>query len=127
MLIVPIVASLVVTMVAWCLLRIVGAFVISFWIVKQSVLDVRWARKVLAYESAWLWTFCAYSGLMITSFVAFGGNWMTDVQDAMLGHRYRFLGMQLEPLALLLGNAVLCLIWLLRYRIILRAIRWSNY
>jgi len=118
--------SLVAPLLGCGLMRLVAALSVSIWIAHQAIPDVRWARKALGYESAFLWVFCALNGLLITSFVTWH-TWITALQTRLLGHRYWILGVPPELLALLLGNAVLCLIWLLRYRVILRAIRWSNY
>jgi len=119
-------AGFMTPLVGWLVWRAIGAAAVSWWLVHRALPDVRWAWKMQAYESSWLWAFCAYSGVLISSYVAFG-NWMTHMQFRLIDNRYEFLGVPLELLALAGGNGLLCVAWWLRYRLILRAIRWSNF
>jgi hypothetical protein len=105
--------------------RAVGALVFTVWLLKRELADYRWAAKVLAYETAYLWVFCAFWGVMFTSFMAWG-MWLSDWWAP--GRRAVFLwGFPLEMLAVFAGTIGLFVIWLWRYRIAYRAIRWSNF
>ncbi len=82
----------------------------------------RWALKVMAYESAFLWVFCSFWGLLITSFLFFE-DWISDA----LG-RQPWLGtVPAEVSVIAQGTIGLGAVWLWRYRIAFLTIRWSNF
>jgi hypothetical protein len=100
--------------------RGLAALVASYWLVRGELPDFRWASKVLAYESTFLWAFCAFWSAIFTSF-SFWNDWISR----LLTGRSR-AGL-FEILALFGGTVVLAGVWLWRYRIAYRAIRWSNF
>lgn len=102
----------------WLGHRVLGAFVISAWIAQRALPDFRWVAKVLAYESAFLWVFCASWGLLLSTFVTYN-NWIS----ALLGSS----GDAAETLTILVGTLLLVGVWLWRYSIAYRSIRWSNF
>jgi hypothetical protein len=106
--------------------RAISAIALAPVFLRGALRDGRWAAKALRYETAFLWVFCAFDGLFFSSFKWFGAQWVTGLQARILGHKIWFFGIPQEPLLLFLGNGALCVIWLLRYRIIVRAIRWNN-
>jgi hypothetical protein len=106
--------------------RAISAIALTPWLARGALRDGRWAAKVMRYESAYLWVFCAFNGLFFSSFKWFGSQWITQLQSRILGHKAWILGIPQEPLLLFLGNAALCIWWLVRYRNIILAIRWSN-
>ncbi|MCK4340869.1 MAG: hypothetical protein KAY37_04010 [Phycisphaerae bacterium] len=110
----------------WCWLgqRVLAALVVSWWLARQPLPDFRWAVKVMAYETAYLWTFLFYWGALRASFVL-DEMWISK----LLGIRYvTVLGsMPVEFAVFLFGTLGLVVIWLWRYRIAHRAIRWSNF
>jgi hypothetical protein len=112
--------------VAWLTHRGIAAVVSTFVIYARPLADHAWLSRAIAYESAFLWTFCLFSGLLVTSFFV-GQDWLSrSMGDDQ--HRFRrAFGLEPEPLVLLLGNGLLCGLWLLRYRRIVAAIRWSNF
>ncbi|MEE8169648.1 MAG: hypothetical protein V3T70_03790, partial [Phycisphaerae bacterium] len=95
----------------------------TVWAVRRTLPDFRWSRKVIEYETAYLWLFCAYNGTLITSFFKLDDLW--SIVDRSL-FRGIFI-MDVRPGLIIYGNAALILLWLWRYRIITRAIRWSNF
>jgi len=116
--------GLCVALGCWLGHRLGGAIVSTWWMYRDALPDTRWAAKVLAYESAFLWVFGAFWGGFATSIVA-AGPWLTK----WLGKDffYKVFGAPAETVALPAGTALLALVWLWRYRIALRAIRWSNF
>jgi len=105
--------------------RAVGALAFTVWLLQRELADYRWAAKVLAYETAYLWVFCTFWGVMFTSVLA-GGMWLSAWWTP--GQRAVFLwGFPLEMLAVFAGTVGLFVVWLWRYRIAYRAIRWSNF
>jgi hypothetical protein len=115
------VASMLLFGVVGCWLghRIIAACVVTFWIARDMLPDYRWAAKVMTYESVYLWVFCAFWGAMITSLVV-TGDWLFK----MFGF---VLGMHPGILTLTLGTVGLAAIWVWRYTVAYRAIRWSNF
>ncbi len=118
-------AGLCVPLACWLGYRLIGAIVITVWIFCRSLPDTRWAAKVLAYESTFLWAFCAFWVLLATSFALYKGMWISDVFGT--GFFYAVFGVPAEAVVTLGGTGLLGLLWLWRYRIALRAIRWSNF
>ncbi|MCH7813744.1 MAG: hypothetical protein IID40_06950 [Planctomycetes bacterium] len=113
-------------LVGWGVHRIIAALAISWWVACGLLADVGWARKVVAYEATYLWTFCGFSGLLFSSFAVLDdGNWISR----LIGSEFfsELLGMQAEPAVILLGNLALCVVWLWRYRLIIRVIRYNNF
>jgi hypothetical protein len=123
---VPLLVALAASLMGWGLHRFVSAIATSWWMVNRAVPDMAWARKVIAYETSYLWVFCLYNGVWMTSLMMYD-TWLTDVLAATVRGRIHFLGLPPEAAAILFGNIALILAWLWRYHIAGRAIRWSNY
>ena len=115
--------SLVVALFGGVTARGGGAIAATAWIWSGTLRDFRPARKVLAYETTYLWVFCLYNGLLITSFIRDSG-WMSG---AFSGFIYRLVGLPPEVVAFTFGNGALCLVWLWRFRTAIRAVRWANF
>ena len=109
----------------WCVHRLVGAAMTSWAVVRGAVPDVTWAARVMAYETAFLWVFCVYNGLLLTSFFIYG-DWISDhvFTPIVVGNQF---GSPAEPLAVLFGNATIIAVWMRRYVVAFRCVRWSNY
>ncbi|MCP4251325.1 MAG: hypothetical protein GY778_30180 [bacterium] len=123
---IPCAMFFLIPLVGWSVHRIIGALATSWWVACGLLADVGWARKVVAYEAAYLWTFCAYSGLLFSSFAVLDdASWITR----LIGSEFfmRLLHIPAEPAVIILGNLALCVLWLWRYRLIIRAIRYSNF
>lgn len=108
----------------WLGHRLFAAVVVSFWLARDALPDCRWARKVLEYETTFLWAFCCFWGALLPSFLLFD-LWISGLINQ--GRPVFYLGPPLEAWALLAGTAVLAVLWLRRYQVAYRAIRWSNY
>lgn len=115
-----------VVLAGWGIKRLVAAMVTTVWFLRRELPDGRWAAKVVAYETTYLGVFCAFNGLLFTSF-AISSRWVQRLEELIFGHRIYVFGVPPDALLLWLGNLGLIGLWLLRYRTILRAIRWSNF
>jgi hypothetical protein len=104
----------------WLGHRTVAALVASWWLARGALPDFRWAAKVMTYETTFLWVFCAFWGALGTSFVAFDA-WIS----AALGRNP--LNPTAEVFVGMAGTVVLAALWVVRYEIAHRAIRWSNF
>ena len=125
LLVVIAVAALGFALGCWLLHRTIAALVVSFWMFRRRLPDYRWAAKVMAYESVTLWLPAVYLGLLMMSFIIY-----EDWVSALFGRNFPasvFLGMPGEVLAAFCGPVAYVLLAFWRYRIICRAIRWSNF
>ncbi len=105
--------------------RLFAALMASVWLGRGELADFAWARKVIAYETAFLWVFCAFWGGNST-LLMMNVEWLSSLLG--LPDRYWWpLGMPLEALVLFLGTLGLVALWAVRYGWAYRAIRWSNY
>lgn len=112
----------IVPLVGWFVQRVVAAIVVTWWAYNSLLDDFRWARKVIAYETAYLWVFCLFNGVAIS--VAIMGRtpaWASG--SAYFGIVWLPIGIGL----FLLGNLALIASWFWRYRLAGRAIRWNNF
>lgn len=116
--------GLVAPLLCWLEHRLGAATVLSWWLARRALPDTRWAAKVIAYESAWQWTFCLFWAVLVASF-AFGGAWITGLLSIVLSRP--LVGAPGELLALLVGSMGLSVAGLWRYAVVLRAIRWANH
>ena len=116
--------GLMVTLTSWAGHRIMAAVAATWWFVRKSLPDGRWAAKIVAYESVFVWPFLAYLGLLAASF-ALGEDWLSR----LFGRRPVHLPVYMPPegLAVLVVIPAYGLLSLWRYRIALRSIRWSNF
>lgn len=117
--------SVAVPCIGWVLHRAVFFISTLFWFIFGAIPDARWSIKVRAFESAYLWWFCGFNGIWF-SLLMYGPQWMQTISSVLRMHPVLRLGLPWELLVLLVGNASLILAWILKYRRILRAIRWSN-
>ncbi len=121
---VPLMMLFVIPLVGWALHRVIGSLAVSWCLARGQLDHVRWARKVIAYEAAYLWVFCLYSAALISSFVLWD-DWITSGLGGLFGRW--ILGMPIEVAVVFLGNGVIGLLWFWRYRMAVRAVRWSNF
>ena len=103
--------------------RVGAAVVCTWWIYTRALPDLRWARKIVGYESAFLWAYAAFWSGLGASYVWFD-NWPTELLGVRFG--YDLLGVPNEVALVYMGTVLLSVVWLWRYAIALRAIRWSN-
>ncbi len=113
-----------VPLICWLVHRFVGAAAASWFIVRDALPDARWARVVMGYETAYLWTFCLYSGALILSCTCFD-DWMSQIAKRIGLYSIGFMPIEFD--VLFFGNIVIGLLWFWRYRIALLNIRWSNF
>jgi hypothetical protein len=110
----------------WGVHRLVGALAFTMCLIRNSLPEPERARRVMAYETAYLWVFCLYNGLLFTSFFLWEA-WMSDLVSGSSGSFPGPFRLPLEVVAVLLGNLTLALLWFWRYAIAIRAVRWSNF
>lgn len=108
---------------AWLLHRFVAAVEYTHWLFTGSLADPRWARKIAAYEAVYLWPAGILTGLLITNFKEDLGwipvRWLRPLT--------MFFGMPTEVSAFLLLIGLLALVWMWRYQLAMRRIRYSNF
>lgn len=109
------------TTCCWFLWRAVAAAVTTLWLAWRVLPDFRWAVKVVCYESVFLWIFCVYWGALFGSYILLK-DWVTR----LTGLRHGFFGLPAEVLLIGAGSATLLGVWLWRYALALRCIRWNN-
>ena len=108
----------------WLGHRCIAAVVVSWWMARRSLPDSRWAAKIVAYESAFLWVFCACWGLTLVGLMLFG-----EALSEIIGSR-GILGWGADTEAgamVFLMTLALGVTWLWRYRLARRAIQWNNF
>ena len=117
-------ASLSFVVGCWLGHRCIAAGVVSWWMARRSLPDSRWAAKIVAYESAFLWIFCSCWGLMLVGITLF-----VELLSKIIGPRGIFgWGIHIEASAMVsLMTLALGAIWLWRYRLARRAIQWNNF
>ncbi len=115
---------LLASIIPWIVQRVLAALAYTWWLIRKSLPDPRWSRKVLAYETVYLWLFCCFNGTLVTSFIIFGA-WITE----SFGEEFSraLVGEPPETLLMFIGNAILCVLWLYRYYLAMKAIRWANF
>lgn len=109
----------------WLGHRVIAALVVSYWLARGSLPDFRWAAKVMAYETTFLWVFCGFWGVLLGSFTVV--EWWLSALLGSPGWPLFWLGMPVEAWMVAGGTLLLTLVWLWRYTIAYRAIRWSNF
>lgn len=123
-LLVPLLFGLLAPMGCWMGHRLGAFLVMGFAIRARTLADFRWAEKIICYESAYLWIYCICWGVLATSMMIFG-PWMSRLHG--FDELRRLTGLPAEPASILATTAFLSLIWIVRYRIALRAVRWNNF
>lgn len=119
----PLIFGFAAALVCWFGHRL-AAFIILVIPMRTRILaDFRWAEKIICYEAAFLWVYCVTWGVLVTSFMVFG-TWMSNSRafDGL-----RASGLLAEPAAVIASTVLLSIVWILRYRIALRAARWNNF
>lgn len=118
-------ATLIISLAAWGLNRLVGAVVSSYWFVRGMLPVAGDAETVIGLEFAFLWVICLYNGTLISSFFLLGDNWITETFGWQFWNV--LLGMPTEPAVILIGNAALIVWWMVRMHRAFLAVRWANY
>lgn len=101
-----------------------AAAVLGLWMSRRAMPDLRWAAQIAHYETVFLWAYAVCWGLIALSFVVFG-DWLTRVSPPYFFDRT--VQMKAEPFLVLCVTVGLSLLWLRRYVIAYRGIRWSNF
>lgn len=117
-------ATLIISLAAWGLNRLVGAVVCSYWFIRGMFPVPGDAETVICLETPFLWLYCLYNGTLVTSFMLFD-DWITQT----FGWRFWnvLLDIPSEPAAILIGNAMLIVWWMVRMHRAFLAVRWANY
>jgi len=100
--------------------RLLGAAVVGVFVLAKAISDGRSAARVVAYESAYLlviWAWCVAS--------AFAPVTLRGVQEISgLAPWWRVIA---TPRVFYFGLVVLGLLWLRRWAVALRCVRWANF
>lgn len=104
----------------WLTHRTVAALVFTYWLTRRELPDYRWATRVIQYETVYLWVPCTYLALLIMSVIKYE-LWISE----LLGLSPFFPAGEFGTI--LLGFVGLTVLWIWRYQIAYRAIRWSNF
>jgi hypothetical protein len=110
----------------WLGHRTIAALVTSWWLARRALPDTRWAEKVVAYETAFLWAFCVFWGTLIGSYLAWG-QWLSQLVAPGAWPVFFVWGAPIEVWGVLGGTLALGVLWLWRYDVAYRSIRWSNF
>lgn len=121
---IPPLAALASSLAGWFTHRFVAAVVMSVWMRQSSLPRMEWGRRVIAYETAFLWAFCAFNGVMISCFF-YEPRWFRSAMER-LPRLSSYFGLPTELVCLMMGNAILILFWFWRYATATRCVRWSN-
>lgn len=114
--------------IAWAGHRALATLVTTLWLVRGRISDGWAAARVAAYESAFVWPIIVWCMGLWLSFLR-AGLWISalvDPQLASVSGAYFVLGVPIELWVWAGGLGVLIVVWLLRYSIALREIRWAN-
>jgi hypothetical protein len=114
----------------WLGQRAIAALVVTWWLARGALPDTGWAAKVIAYETTFLWVFCTFWGLLLGSYMLVGpwlSNWIAPSVSPLSFPLFFILGMPVEAWAVVVGTLALGAVWLWRYHVAYRAIRWSNF
>lgn len=111
-------AAAMTPLLGWLLLRGVTWISMVLWSLQADAGAMRALRRVMCFETAFLWVFCGYNGLMMTGMVT-----MNSAVQVLV----RQLGPMLFTLLVPLMNLAIFLFWLRRWSIIRRAVRWANF
>lgn len=125
---IALVVALVIPLIGWALHRTIAAVVATWWMVRGSLPDGRWAAKLILYETPFLWLFCAVWGTLITSYIA-ADEWVSRAIEPVVDPRNFTWAFGMPPeLALPMGlSGALVVLWLFRYQQAGQAVRWSNF
>lgn len=120
---IPLMLMTLFPLLCWLGHRLGGSIVFTCWVWSRSVDDFRIAAKVIAYESAFLWAYAVCWGGMIFAIVLF----QNEISRFLGGMRPRLLGFPIQIWLVMGVTAALSLLWIIRYRIAMRSVRWSNF
>jgi hypothetical protein len=119
----PILLATLVVAAGWATHRAIAALMTAWWLLRGTCPPGDAVRKVLAYETAYLWTFCLFNGCFITSLILFD-HWLTDLIGRGIVTRY---GVPPEVPLFFFGNIALLVGWLGRWSRAVRRVQWSNF
>ena len=119
--VVPGLFALAAVCLAWGVRRLAAGIAASWLLHTEGPNGVRWLARVIEYEFCYAWVFCVCNGLLFSIAIAAPGL------GRVIMFQRAFFWLPLFPTLVLFGNIALGLLWLWRYRIAARAVRWSNF
>jgi len=122
---VPATVFLWVPICAWVIHQTTTALMVSWALARAELTDIRSMRKVAAYESVFLWLPGLFVGGLVGSFIA----WDTWISQRLFGAPglSGLRGAPAEATVLWVGVLGLFVLWLRRYYVAIRAVRWANF
>lgn len=118
--------SLISTLVLWAAHRVIAALIFSATVYFGALPDFRRFTRVLAFETVYLWGFCTFWAVCALSFALFK-DWLSSLTGYNSGRFARGLRFPPEFYLVAGGTLVIFVLWMRRYRIALRALRWANF
>lgn len=117
-------AMIIPPVVLWYGHRMFGSLMALLWLLTRRLPETSAAWKIIAYESAFVWTF----GLVWWPLGMSYSLW-SDWPQNVFGQSFWFglMGMPGEPALLILSTIVLFVVALLRYQRAAALVRWSNF
>ncbi len=116
-----------VVLLCWFGARLLGTVAVASRLYRGIITDGWVLTRVMAYESIFIWPLaCWFIGLTL-SFARFDA-WISRLVDPQSGRLGAVLlwGVPVDIWVLAAGSGLLAVIWLMRYSIALREVRWAN-
>jgi hypothetical protein len=111
---------------AWAIHRTVAALAVCWNLARAEPAAPHAMRKVIAYEGVFLWLPGLSTGWFIAS-IAIWHLWLSRLFPELTAATYRLMGGPMEVLVLCSGYLGLLLLWLWRYYVAIREVRWGNF
>lgn len=119
----PLIGALVVTLAGFAVHHAAAALAFTLWHWFRGPLDPRAVRRVIAYETTYLWLYCLFNGTLFSAMFWFEGPFLGG---AARNFSLRLFGVPPEVALFFAGNGALIIIALVRFLRAFAAIRWAN-
>ena len=108
-------------LLAWAIHRTVAAVAATGWLIDNLLPEFRWSRRVVTYEAVFLWVVLLYNFVIGSAIgVDLFKDWTIFYLNSTMYDLFIYA-------AMIFGNTALALLWLRRFRVAVRAVRWSNF
>lgn len=121
--VIPILAALAATLAGFAVHHGAAALAFTLWHWFRGPLDPRAVRRVIVYETTYLWLYCLFNGTLFTVLFWFDGPFLGG---AARNFSLRLFGVPPEVALFFAGNGALIVIALVRFIRAFAAVRWAN-